>query len=121
MARLRRANIISDSEASEYAALLREAIAGGGSEADSWFDPFAEVFAERSIYNPATGETFRPDRVVRTTAGSLAVIDYKFTSEPRAGHRRQVAEYSRLLRSIENAPVEAFLWYPVLKRIIKVQ
>lgn len=121
VARLRRANIISDSEASEYAALLREAIAGGGSEADSWFDPFAEVFAERSIYNPATGETFRPDRVVRTTAGSLAVIDYKFTSEPRAGHRRQVAEYSRLLRSIENAPVEAFLWYPVLKRIIKVQ
>ena len=53
---------------------------------------------ERAIYLPTTGETFRPDRVVVTPDGCVTVVDYKFTTEAREGHRRQVELYISLLR-----------------------
>ncbi len=85
-----------------------------------WFAPQNRVFAERTIYLPATGETFRPDRVVVTSDGNVEVIDYKFTSGVRRKHAQQMEVYLSLLRQIEQAPVTGYLWYPLLGKIIKM-
>ncbi len=115
-----RGNITAD-EASEYIDVLAGAFSAGGETVASWFAEDSEVFAERSIYVPETDETFRPDRVARLADGSIAVIDYKFTSVPRSGHRRQVKEYAALISGIEKRPARAYLWYPLLNRIIEVK
>lgn len=104
----------------EYRKVLLDAFDAGGEQVAEWFSPEVEVFAERSIYDPATNRSFRPDRVVRLPNDEIAVIDYKFTTETRQSHRLQVNEYSSLINTIEKQPVCAYLWYPLLKQIIKV-
>ncbi|MDE6463474.1 MAG: UvrD-helicase domain-containing protein [Muribaculaceae bacterium] len=112
---------ISADEAAGYRSELMQAFREGGEKVASWFSPEAEVYAERSIYSPDIDETFRPDRVVRLADGSIEVIDYKFTTEPRAAHRRQVREYAALISGLEQSPARAYLWYPLLNRIIEVK
>mgnify|MGYP000526629299 CR=1 FL=1 len=105
---------IRPSEAEEYRTLLREAFDNASDLVKAWFSPDCEVFAERSIYDPAANETYRPDRVVRLPDGTLTVIDFKFTTTRRRAHTFQVANYRRLLAEIDGTEVQAFLWYPLL-------
>lgn len=108
----------ADSERT-IAAELDNAFEACPAETARWFAPENRVFAERTIYLPATGETFRPDRVIVTPGGRVEVIDYKFTSGVRHKHARQMEVYLNLLRQIEKAEVTGYLWYPLLGRIIK--
>ena len=107
-------------EAAEYRALLDEAFKLADPAVRQWFAPDCEVFSERSIYDPATDITYRPDRVVRLANGTMAVIDFKFTSAYRRAHQTQVSNYRRLVAEIDGSQVDAWLWYPLLNRIKKV-
>lgn len=111
---------IRRAEADEFRRLLADAFAAAPAEVAAWFDPGCEVFAERAIYDPAAGETYRPDRVVRLADGTLAVIDFKFTSGARRAHRTQVSNYRRLVAEIEGEQVQAWLWYPLLNKTVRV-
>ena len=64
--------------------------------------------------------TFRPDRIVISPDGSVDVVDYKFTTEPLASHRRQVGDYVALLRAMGYETVRGYLWYPELNIIKSV-
>lgn len=99
---------------------LENAFDAGPAETARWFAPENRIYSERTIYLPATGETFRPDRVVITPDGKVEVIDYKFTSGVRRKHAQQMEVYLSLLRQIEKAEVCGYLWYPLLGRIIKI-
>jgi len=111
---------LTSEEAEDYLKELEAAFDRAGEIAEAWFHSGNKVFAERAIYLPKTGETFRPDRVVEKPDGSVVVVDYKFTSEARESHRHQVELYVSLLRSMGCEKVEGFLWYPLLGKIIKL-
>ena len=106
--------------ADEYSALLEEAFAAGGALVEEWFSDAVTVLAERSIYDAGSGETFRPDRVMLYPGGRTVVVDYKFTSETRPSHLRQVKMYLALLARMGHAEADGYLWYPALGKIIKV-
>lgn len=114
-----RAGINAD-EMESYRAELLHAFEVAGDQVRQWFDPANSIFPERSIYDPRTGVTSRPDRVAVRPDGTVAVVDYKFTTEARASHRRQVEAYRTLLHALGHNHVDAFLWYPLLDKIIKV-
>lgn len=111
---------VGEEEAGEYRAELERAFENAGEIARIWFDPENEVYAERSFYDASSDETMRPDRIVLRPDGSVMIVDYKFTSEARASHRRQVADYKRVVAALGYDKTEAFLWYPLLDKIIKV-
>lgn len=80
--------------------------------AAKWFDSYSRVLNERTIMLPS-GEHYRPDRVVWTADGEIAVVDYKFGAERKGGYRRQVRRYMEFLASIfPDAPIRGYLWYP---------
>ena len=114
-----RMNLPAD-EAAAYLEELETAFDKGGEQVAAWFMPENKVFAERAIYLPSTGETFRPDRVVVMPDGRVTVVDYKFTTGARESHRRQVEVYVSLLKRMGRENIDAFLWYPLLGLIIKV-
>ncbi len=111
---------VGEDEMAEYRAELCKAFTNAGETARMWFEPENKVYAERSFYDAATGETMRPDRIVLRPDGTVMIVDYKFTSEARASHRRQVAEYKRVVTALGYDRTDAFLWYPLLDKIIKV-
>ncbi|MCR5709421.1 MAG: UvrD-helicase domain-containing protein [Bacteroidales bacterium] len=75
-----------------------------------WFDGTYRALNEASIVT-ATGEIYRPDRVLISRDGSrVIVIDYKF-GEPRRDHHSQVRNYIDLLRGMGYPSVEGWLWY----------
>ena len=106
--------------ASDYRDIIASALEHAGEKAERWFAADARVLKERSIYLPESDATFRPDRIVIQSDGSVDVIDYKFTSEPLASHVRQVGLYVRLLKAMGYDRVEGYLWYPELNIIRKV-
>ena len=67
-----------------------------------------------------SGRSFRPDRIVVRPDGLTSVIDYKFTSEPRPEHFAQVENYLTLLAAIGRTDARAYLWYPLLGRIVRL-
>lgn len=103
-----------------YKQLLRDAIAGS-EHAGRWFAPGNRVLAERTIYEARSGRSFRPDRLVVYTDGSVDVVDYKFTSETHDEHLRQVGGYMRLLRAMGHTAVRGYLWYPEQGLVVEVQ
>ena len=111
---------VDQSTADGYLADLRKAFDEAGPLVASWFDPVCRVFSERSIYRADDDEAFRPDRVVITPDGTVTVVDYKFTSEPRPTHFAQVENYISLMHSLGRTDVAGYLWYPLLGRVIKV-
>ena len=74
---------------------------------------------EQPIYNAATGENRRVDRIVWLPDGTVNIIDYKFTTAPRRSHLVQVREYASLLESMGYGDVKAHLWYPLLGKIVE--
>ncbi|MCM1067554.1 MAG: UvrD-helicase domain-containing protein [Muribaculaceae bacterium] len=115
----RRAGLDADTVA-DYCRELQDAIADGGPCVQSWFDPAMKVYAERAIYVADSDATFRPDRVVVAPDGATMVVDYKFTTEARPGHFRQVENYIRLLTELGHSDVQGYLWYPLLGILKKV-
>lgn len=118
--RLLTRGVIRPSEADEYRKDLEQALMTAPQLVAGWFDPRCEVFAERSVYDPAAGVTYRPDRVVRMPDGSISVIDYKFTSRTSRSHAIQARNYARIISGIEGVEAHSFLWYPLLQRVIAV-
>ncbi len=111
---------VEEKEKEEYRSRLTHAFELGGAQVADWFAQDNIVYPERSFYKPETGETFRPDRIIIRPNGKTVIIDYKFTTEARAGHRRQVAVYRDLLASMGRADVDVFIWYPLLDKIVKL-
>lgn len=112
------------SEAAEYRDILHDALRDAPDEVRSWFDPACRSWVERSIYDPTDDTTYRPDRVVLRPDGTIAIIDYKFTSKTLPEHRHQVRRYADLVKQIESTraqeQIQAYLWYPLLKKVVKV-
>ncbi len=111
---------LSETEQEECFNELNAAIVAGGDEAAAWFDPVCKIYAERSFYVAESGRSFRPDRIVVRPDGLTSVIDYKFTSEPRPEHFAQVENYLTLLAAIGRTDARAYLWYPLLGRIVRL-
>lgn len=111
---------IPAAEREEYRRDLRHAFEVAGDTAAEWFAPENIVYPERSFFDPHTGKTSRPDRIVIRPDGRGVIVDYKFTTESRNRHLRQVSDYRRLLTSTGCANVDVYLWYPLLEEIIKV-
>lgn len=107
--------------AAQYRHELLQAIEGGGEKVLAWFDPSSKIYTERSIYIAATDQSFRPDRLVVYPDGKAAIVDYKFTSEPRPSHFRQMENYLTLSQDIGYKDVRGFLWYPILNKIIEIK
>ena len=117
---------IGDAELETFRRDLAGAFAAGGEEVESWFAPGNEVLVERTIYAPSgsPGEpdrSLRPDRVVIAPDGTVTVVDYKFTTEVKNSHRRQVSEYISLMHSLGYERVGGRLWYPLLHKVIRVE
>ena len=111
---------IEAGELENYRRMLDEAFSRGGGQAASWFSPDnPRVMMEQPIYNAATGENRRVDRIVWLPDGTVNIIDYKFTTAPRRSHLVQVREYASLLESMGYGDVKAHLWYPLLGKIIE--
>ena len=90
-------------------------------EVREWFDgSWQRIRNEQEIIVPGSASTRRPDRVmIRGTR--VVVVDYKFGALDADRHRRQVAEYLRLLAEMGYDPVEGYLWYVKLGRIERVE
>lgn len=85
-----------------------------------WFADNDRVLTEQSVYIPAWGKVKRFDRLVFLADGTVEVIDYKFTTEVSAAHRRQVEMYIKILRQMGYSRAKGYLWYPFRGEIIAV-
>ena len=109
-------------ELATYREEVVEAFAKGGEQAARWFSPEAtRVLNEQAIYNSVSKTNHRTDRIVWYADGSVDVVDYKFTTAPRKSHYEQVRAYAAMLSSMGYGTVRAYLWYPVLGKIIEVE
>lgn len=100
--------------------ILNNAIETGGDLVATWFNPDNKIYAERSIFDAKSEDTFRPDRIVIEPNGKTSVIDYKFTTEPRPAHFSQVENYIQLLSRIWKREIKGYLWYPLMNKIITI-
>ena len=117
---------IGEAELDTFRRDLAAAFAAGGDEVKAWFADGNEVLVERTIYAPAVhpdepDRSLRPDRVVISPDGAVTVVDYKFTTEVKTSHRRQVSEYISLMHSLGYGRVCGRLWYPLLHKVIRVE
>jgi ATP-dependent exoDNAse (exonuclease V) beta subunit len=89
------------------------------SEISVFFDPSFEVRNEPEILTK-DGLLFRPDRVL-SRDGRITIIDYK-TGNPKEAHRRQVLDYSGLLKEMNCTVEGAYLLYmnrqPEVQKVI---
>jgi len=112
---------LREGDAARYRETLAAAFADGGDTVAAWFDADApRVLTEQPVYVPERNESFRPDRIIWTSEGTVDVVDYKFTSEVLETHRTQVRGYVALLRAMGYDRVRGYLWYPAMRRIINV-
>ena len=95
----------------DYRRVLGQAFESAGDYRDLWFGPAERVLCEQTIYSAANGRNYRPDRVVWTAAGTVDIIDYKFTGEQSDEHFGQVRAYMGMLREMGIANVRGFIWY----------
>jgi ATP-dependent helicase/nuclease subunit A len=84
-----------------------------------WFTHDWKVGTETEFILPG-GSSRRPDRVL-TQGDKAIVIDYKFGKTMEEKHKTQVLEYRRLLLDMGHKQAEAWLWYVMLKRVVKVE
>ncbi|HDJ34330.1 MAG TPA: hypothetical protein ENF21_09575 [Bacteroidetes bacterium] len=82
-----------------------------------WFASGRDVKKEAGIYTPG-GREKRPDRVV-IDGKRATVVDYKFGEAEDDRYVRQVEQYTGLLRDMGYAPVEGFVWYVFLNKIVR--
>ncbi len=101
---------------------IARAFARGGEHPRRWFSPDnSRVLTEQTIHHRPSGTFRRADRIVWTAPGVVEVIDYKVTGAPRPSHYEQVRDYAAMLSTMNLGTVRAWLWYPLLHKIIEVQ
>lgn len=113
---------IADDELEVYRNELESSFRNGGEQVARWFShDNRRVLNEQSIYCATDGHNRRVDRIIWTPDGTVEIIDYKFTSAERDSHIEQVKAYAMMLRDMGESPVRAYLWYPLLGRIVEVE
>lgn len=83
-----------------------------------WFSNFHRVIMEQAVTGPVTLR--RPDRVVWTADGEIAVVDYKFGEINKEAYREQVRDYCTLLADAGYPGAKGYLWFPLKGEIIQV-
>ena len=108
--------------AGKAAAGAESAAAGAGKAAAG-----AEGAAAGAGTAQRSSVTRRPDRVMMRSERvgerelrRVVVVDYKFGEHESAGHRRQIAEYMRLLGEMGYDEVKGYLWYIRLRKVVEV-
>ncbi|MBQ9076988.1 MAG: UvrD-helicase domain-containing protein [Muribaculaceae bacterium] len=109
---------ITDAEADAITRQLQDATAK--EDAAQWFEGYRRIIREQPIVLP-TGEIYRPDRVVWTSAGTVDVIDYKFGEEHPEKYACQVRRYMRLIEEAGYSPARGFIWYVDSGKIVHVE
>lgn len=89
-------------------------------EIKEWFSEWDEIHTECDIICGDKVGTRRPDRVM-IKGDRAVVVDYKFGAEKFASHRKQIAEYMRLLREMGYEQVEGYVWYLSLGEIVAIE
>ena len=87
-------------------------------EVAGWFKPRIKVINERDILFPA-GMKARPDRVV-VHDGIVRVIDYKFGLNEENKYLKQVKFYCSTLQKMGYKPVEGYVWYVKLGKVVRI-
>lgn len=108
---------IDEEHIAECRAILADALAD--ERVRPWFEGFRRVLNERPLTAPQSLR--RPDRVVWTADGSVAVVDYKFGARNHRGYYEQVRDYMSLLEQAGQNDVHGYLWFPLTHTIIEVQ
>ncbi|MDE5874727.1 MAG: PD-(D/E)XK nuclease family protein, partial [Muribaculaceae bacterium] len=109
--RLKMRGMLTNAQASEWEPMLEKALADP--VASKWFEKGWKVLNERDIIIH-NDKNRRPDRVIISPNGKRAiVIDYKFGAVAKDdSHRKQVADYMRLIRQDLHIPdVSGVVWY----------
>ncbi|MFR9503157.1 MAG: UvrD-helicase domain-containing protein [Rikenellaceae bacterium] len=85
-----------------------------------WFEEqWDEIHNEHDIITPRSSSFKRPDRVM-IKDGRAIVVDYKFGVREQDHHKKQVAEYMRLLGEMGYQKVDGYIWYIKNNKIIQV-
>jgi len=109
-------------ELAAYRNDIAAAFRRSGEHPRRWFSADnRRVLAEQTIYHKSSNVFRRADRIVWTADGSVEVVDYKFTTAPRPAHYDQVRGYAASLSAMGLGSVRAYLWYPLLARVIQVE
>lgn len=106
---------ISQEEKDVFRTILEHAIDISVPEIKRWFDGYVRVLNERPIFIPGENTICRPDRIVWNPDGSIDIVDFKFTSDVKDEHHRQVLGYVGLLKKMGYGNVNGYLWYPMHK------
>ncbi len=86
-------------------------------EVTKWFNSDNLIRTENTILTPYGA--YRPDRVLYLN-DTIEVIDYKFGDKPEKKYEKQILQYIRLIKSIENKSVKGYIWYVTLDEIVQV-
>lgn len=106
-------------EKEEALEILSKAIADD--RVSHWFNNYKKVLLEQSITLKNAEGTYRPDRVVWTSQGTIDVIDYKFGEEHKEQYQKQVKNYMNLLTDMGYQTVRGFLWYVEKGKIVEIK
>lgn len=108
--------LIPGSDKEEYIAKILEYL--DFPEASAWFRPQNKVINERDILFP-DGVKARPDRVV-ISDGIVRVVDYKFGLNEEKKYVKQVKFYCATLQKMGYKPVEGYVWYVKLGKVVRI-
>ena len=92
-----------------------------GREVTCMSNNYEKVLLEQSITLKNAEGTYRPDRVVWTSQGTIDVIDYKFGEEHKEQYQKQVKNYMNLLTDMGYQAVRGFLWYVEKGKIVEIK
>ncbi len=106
-------------EKDEVFEILSKAIADD--RVSHWFNNYNKILLEQSISLKNAEGTYRPDRVVWTSQGTIDVIDYKFGEEHKEQYQKQVKNYMNLLTDMGFQAVRGFLWYIEKGKIVEIK
>ncbi len=115
----RTAGRMDEAQAEELKATIHREF--GRPEVSEWFAAgyWDDIRNENDIISRGTTGTRRPDRVM-IKGQRVVVVDYKFGAGKPRSHRRQVAEYMRLISGMGYTHVEGYVWYLALGEIVRV-
>ena len=85
-----------------------------------WFsEEWSEIRNENEIIVPRGESARRPDRVMAKGRRAI-VVDYKFGNREQSAYTEQLRDYMSLLTRIGYTPVEGYVWYVRLGKIVEV-